>query len=246
MTKKATPTAEAIQAKPPKSHTQRAMVSQAKASLAKRTTKKIGAPTKYSETMADTFCLRISQGETITKVCKALNVSINTIYEWAEKYPSFHEKYNLARKNQAHSLISQLVDEFQENLTNENALAARTKSDLYKWIAARQAPTEFGDVKRVQLSGEISHKHVHELAADQKARIAESWLMSQQSEDSPGIVAETTGPDLEAVGVQVVDDQERREVPRRKKPAQTKPKSQTLQDDTSGRWTGANSKPDKV
>lgn len=215
-----------------KPHSQRSIVSQATASKAVRT-KKIGAPTKYTEKLADELCTRISEGETLTKVCAALNISMNTVYQWAHKNPSFHEKYKLSRSNQATSLISQLVDEFRENLTNENALAARTKSDLYRWIAARQAPSDFGDSKRIELSAEINHRHVHELDPNQKRKIAESWLLSQKKDDD-GILIE--GEIMPEIGVQTIaEDSENRVIPKRKRPAVL---AKTAVDpDSGGCWT---------
>jgi hypothetical protein len=195
--------------------------------------KSIGRPTTYTQKLADDFCKRITEGQTITKACKDLGISLMAIYRWRDKYSDFRERYNRAKEDQATSLISQLVDEFQDNLTNENALAARTKSDLYRWIAARQNPAEFSDVKKIELRGEVRHLHTHELAPEQKRRIAESWLISQQEKDFPGIELTTTGPDREP-GV-IVQEEEPKELPRRKKLAVKKP---ALEVDESGKWRG--------
>jgi hypothetical protein len=175
--------------------------------------KSIGRPTTYTQKLADDFCKRITEGQTITKACKDLGISLEAVYRWGDKYPEFHERYNRAKENQATSLISQLVDEFQDNLTNENALAARTKSDLYRWIAARQNPAEFSDMKKIELRGEVRHLHTHELAPEQKRRIAESWLVSQQEKDLPGIEVTTTGPNVPSVSV---SGDEPPELPKRK------------------------------
>ena len=185
--------------------------------------KSVGRPTTYTQKMADDFCKRITEGQTITRACKDLGISLMAIYRWRDKYPEFRERYTRAKEDQATSLISQLVDEFQDNLTNENALAARTKSDLYRWIAARQNPAEFSDVKKIELRGEINHRHTHELAPDQKRRIAESWLISQQEAEAPLLLmVETTGPDREP-GV-IVQEEEAKEFPKKKKAVTTKPK----------------------
>lgn len=203
--------------------------------------KRIGRPSGYTEKIANELCKRISEGETITAICKAMGFSTESVYRWADKYPDFRERYDRARKDQATSLISQLVDEFQANLTNENALAARTKSDLFRWIAARANPGSFGDTKRIELSGEVNHKHTHELSPAQKRRIAESWLISQ--EDSPGITAQTTGPaqggptpsSLESVAVREICEGEQGERPKRKRAVQPTP---AIEVDESGKWRG--------
>jgi hypothetical protein len=119
-------------------------------------------------------------------------------------------------------MVDKLVTE-TETLVSENALAARVKSDVVKWVAGRFNPEEFSDLKRIELKGEVNHKHTHELAIEQKRRIAESWLISQEQDAPlPVITAETTGPDLpalEGVAVREICEGEQGERPKRKRSA---------------------------
>ena len=117
----------------------------------------------------------------------------------------------------AKTLVEKLVDE-TSTLTNDQALAARVRADVIKWLAARYAPAEFGEVKRLELKGEVTHTHIHELPDHQKRKIAEAWLMSH-AEDTPGITAETTGPDLEGVAVREICEEAQCIIPKRKRSA---------------------------
>lgn len=178
-----------------------------------------GRPTDFSERLGSTICKRISEGETVTTIAKSLGIALQSIYRWCDKYPAFRERYDRAKKDQATTLINSLVDECAD-LQNDRALAMRVKSDLIKWVAARQNPIEYGDVKRLELSGEINHRHVHELAPEQRRKIAESWILSQ---DAGGALIEAeaapTLPALEHSGVSVRHEVQR-EIPKRIKPAE--------------------------
>ncbi len=200
--------------------------------ILKKQKKKLGRPEKYTEAIGRELCKRISEGETITAVSKSMGFTVESVYRWVEKYEDFRERYYRSRKDQATSLISQLVDEFQENLTNENALAARTKANLFQWIAARQNPHEYGDVKRLELAGQVNHVHTHRLEDHQKRRIAESWLISQSAESVPLLIEATPEPALDRVAA--TDTERTPPPPRRKKVATVQTK--TGSPDEGGRW----------
>jgi hypothetical protein len=199
--------------------------------------KKIGRPTKYNPKIADEVLSRIAGGQTLPKITKELGVSVQNIYDWMDKDQNFLDQYNRARERQAKTLVDSLIEE-SEQLENDRALAVRTRADIVRWVAARFAPSQFGDVKRIELKGEVNHTHTHELAQEQKRRIAEAWLISQQ--DEPGTLIEgETVPDIEP-GVQVIQDEQQREIPKRKR-VTVKPKSPGAQDE-QGRWVGRKDK----
>ncbi len=135
--------------------------------------------------------------------------------------PEFSERYHSARSRMARTLLDSLLDE-AKTVEPERALLLKTKAGIIQWAISRFNPKEFSDSKRIELQGQINHVHTHQLPDEQKRRIAEAWLMSKQMDDSPGIVSETTGPDL--VGVSTVDEPTR-ELPKRKKAALPKAKA---------------------
>jgi hypothetical protein len=143
--------------------------------------------------------------------------------EWMQDHESYAKAYSDARKVMAVNLVDELINKTAE-LKSEDALAARVRSDVVKWVASKFNPEAFSDLKRIELKGEVNHKHTHELAIEQKRRIAESWLISQEQDSAlPAITAETTGPDLpalEGVAVHEICEGEQGEQVKRKRSAQ--------------------------
>lgn len=202
----------------------------AKARSAMTPKKSVGAPSKFTESAAQTICRDLANGKTVTRIAESLGITPDCIYGWLKKYPSFAESYQQAREGMARSLVDQLLDEAKET-EPDKAMLLKVRGGIIQWAVSRFNPKEFSDSRRIELKGEITHRHTHELAPEQKRRIAESWLISQQP-DTLGITAETTGPDLQGV---LVVEPEQREIPKRKKVAVKKP---PIEVDSSGTWRG--------
>jgi len=197
--------------------------------LAQERKKKLGAPSRYTEKVGNLICQRISEGETLREICKSLDLSFHGVMDWIEKHESFGENYRRSRQRMAVNMVEGMVENVR-NLENDRALAARVQADVIRWTAQRFAPELFSDVKRVELKGEVTHRHTHELAHEQKQRIAEAWLLSQSDKaDTPGITGITTGPakepalievdSLESAGVREICGDEQRVIPKRKRTA---------------------------
>jgi transposase-like protein len=178
--------------------------------------KKTGRPSQYSEAKAAAILKRIENGETLTAIAKESGISLDCVYGWLKQYPEFAERYQTARESMAKTLLDNLIDEARQT-EPERALLLKTKGAIFQWAIARFNPSEFSDSRRIELKGEISHKHSHELSSGQKQRIAESWLMSQQNE-LPVIEGETI-PALESDDVGEICATHQREVPKRKRTA---------------------------
>lgn len=178
----------------------------------------------YNKKIGEEICRRMESGKTLTAIAEEVGIELSTIYRWIDDDSNkLSETYNRSKKLMTRSMVDKLVIE-TETLKSEDALAARVKSDVVKWVASRLNPEEFSDTRRIELKGEVNHKHTHELLPEQKRRIAESWLVSQdQDETIPAITAETTGPDipaLEGVAVREIQEGEQGERPKRKRSAQ--------------------------
>ena len=157
-----------------------------------------GQPTKFNPVIAAQILSRISNGETLPTIVEGLGIPIQNIYNWLDKNPDFLESYQRSREQQAKTLVDRMLDETAD-LKNDQALAARVRSDVIKWVASRYAPSQFSDSRRLELKAEILHTHSHELSESQRRRIAESWLISREAEVPLLIDAESTtsGPDIE-------------------------------------------------
>jgi len=211
--------AQAVQTTPSKPHRQRSIAAMVNQNVVKAK-KQTGRPTVYTQKISDEIVKRVSNGETLSVVVKDLGLYQDSVYAWLKKHKDFSERYRQAKENQAVSLLNELLDESKE-LKNDRALAVRVRADIVRWYAGKVNPETFGDTKRIELKGEITHKHIHELADYQKRKIAEAWLMSQ-ADDSQGITSETTGPNLpalESVAVREICEGDQGIVPKRKRSA---------------------------
>jgi hypothetical protein len=201
--------------------------------------KKLGRPTRYTEKLGEQIITAVSSGKTLTGICRELDVDPYRVYEWMRMHQSFGEAYRLAQSDMAKSLVDEMLDNAR-GMTPELALVEKVKAQIYQWTAARLAPAQFSDSRRLEISGQVDHRHTHELSEEQKQRIAESWLMSRSQ--SPMIEATTTGPDLPALehaGVQEICETEQGVHPKRSRTAApTRPAKQ-------GKRTVSRSKPTK-
>jgi hypothetical protein len=133
-----------------------------------------------------------------------VNVPINTVYEWIKKNDSFSDRYRIARNRMAQSLVDEMLIDAR-TLDPTTAIVGKVKAQIYQWTAARYAPDIFSDTRRVELKGEVSHKHTHELQAEQKRRIAEAWILSSGQEETVVIPDQTGARSLLTVGTQEPD-----------------------------------------
>jgi hypothetical protein len=157
----------------------------------------------------------------LPEIVKDLHISVNTVYAWIQHDTNgFRERYKTARLQMAETLVDNLLLETR-TIAKDEALAAKVRASIVQWYSSKVNPAQYGDNRRIELKGEISHTHSHELSESQRRRIAESWILSKEPE-LPLLTAETTGPDLE--GVSVVCESEQREIPKRKAAA-IKPKA---------------------
>ena len=182
--------------------------------------KKLGRPTRYNENIAATILKSLSEGKTLINICAELSLGIQSVYDWLRTNAAFAESYRLARQDMAQSLVDEMLDE-SRTLEPDKAMVGKVRAQVFQWVASRYS-AQFADSKRIELKGEISHKHSHELSEGQRRRIAESWLISREA-DTPLIEATTSGPDLET-GVSVQLEEPTRERPRRKAAISMKPK----------------------
>ena len=209
---------DAAVAAPVAGHKRKSLISQTAkkkfvAPNARRCTSK---PSAYTKRLAVEICERIARGETLREIVPDLKISINTVYQWINTdMDGFREQYYSARKQMSDSLVDDLLIDTRD-IKNDEAIAKKVKASVVQWYVGKINPTQYGDTRRVELSGQINHTHTHQLTEDQKRRIAESWLMSRQ--EVPALEAETTGPNLPALeheGVSTVTDASVREIPPR-------------------------------
>lgn len=129
--------------------------------------KKVGAPTKYTEELADDICEQIMQGKALHDVAKAVRVDKTTILRWVEHNPEFRNRYVRAREIQADLLAEEIVsiaDELEieakyqgDTVTFDVSATAvqrnRLRVDARKWYASKLAPKKYGDKLDTTVAG---------------------------------------------------------------------------------------------
>ena len=129
--------------------------------MAEKEKAKIGAPTDYTEKLADRICELVATSTIGTnKLCKAHDwmPSEDTIYKWRYRHPYFAEKYALAKSKQSEILVEQIIDisddkstdiyhDEQGNAKVDSGAVAhrRLQIDTRKWYASKLAPKFYGD-----------------------------------------------------------------------------------------------------
>lgn len=99
--------------------------------------------TKYTKDIADSICEEISQGKSLVKACKDLNVEYRHVFKWIAEEEGFKDNYTRAREAQADYLADQVMD-----VADDSTIASddkRIRVDARKWYAGKLKPKKYGD-----------------------------------------------------------------------------------------------------
>lgn len=116
--------------------------------------KKNGRPSKFTEELGDEICARITEGESLNKICKEEDKpSLVTIFAWMRVHPEFLNNYTRAREEQAETFADEIINIADSEISRDvfgriDAAAvnhARLRVDARKWIASKLKPKKYGD-----------------------------------------------------------------------------------------------------
>lgn len=119
--------------------------------------KKRGQPTKYTEEIGNTICERLSNGESLVKICQDEGMPPRaTVYGWITQQEEFSNKYTRAREGQGHYYADDVDEILQRMYSGEiDAQKARVAIDARKWQSGKLLPGVYGDRVNVDHSGEF-------------------------------------------------------------------------------------------
>jgi len=121
-----------------------------------------GRPSIFSDEIALAICARLSDGESLRKICcDAEMPGQTTVYRWLMENEAFREQYACARELQADTLFDEILD-IADDASNdwmerhgennpgwqENGEAIRRSQiriDSRKWMAGKLRPKKYGD-----------------------------------------------------------------------------------------------------
>ena len=115
--------------------------------------KKDGRPTIYSDDLAKEICLRISNGRSLSAVCRDKDMpSRSIVYDWLadEEKKDFSDRYREADLQRADYHADEMI-EIADSVEADTAevAKARLQIDTRKWQVARMNATKYGDKQQI-------------------------------------------------------------------------------------------------
>jgi hypothetical protein len=118
-----------------------------------------GRPSKFTKALGDEICLRLSEGESLRKICLSDHMPVkSTVFTWLLADKVFQDQYARAREMQADAIFDEMLDiadeigddtyldsNGNERTNNEVVQRSRLRIDTRKWIAGKLRPKVYGD-----------------------------------------------------------------------------------------------------
>ena len=102
-------------------------------------------PNLFTQEIADKICARISDGESLRKICDNPEMpGRRTVHEWLAKFDDFADQYALAHERQAEHFVSQIV-EMADAATRDNWQVVKMQIWARQWAASKLHPKKYGD-----------------------------------------------------------------------------------------------------
>jgi hypothetical protein len=113
----------------------------------------------YSKILADIICQEITEGKSLTKLCKEDKYpSYATVCRWRRENDEFNRSLNQAYAHRADYYHDKVLEEAQETITKDDAPAQKVKVDAYKWSAEKGNPERYGN--RMKVTGDAAPIHL--------------------------------------------------------------------------------------
>jgi hypothetical protein len=132
------------------------------------TTKTVGRPTIYSESLATQICNLIAEGMSLRKICERPDMpSRPTVFDWIAKYESFSDQYAKAKRDGSIAWAEEILEiaddgtnDYMESLAKdgdssagvaayklngENIQRSKLRVDTRKWLLSKIQPKKYGD-----------------------------------------------------------------------------------------------------
>lgn len=137
----------------------------------------VGRPSLYNAEVADSICVLISQGKSLTSICQLVDMpSFPTVMNWLgqEDRKEFLDKYTRARESQADYLAEEIID-----ISDNGALQAddrRIRIDTRKWYAGKVRPKKYSDKQIIAGDPDAPINHHHTGKIDMGAELIASAI----------------------------------------------------------------------
>ncbi len=136
-------------------------------------TKTPGRPSKYTQSLAESICERLSSGETLTSICAVEGMpKRTTVVKWQGQHDGFATLYARARVAYADAIFDEameIADDTSGDWTirtkkgeeiravdHENIQRARLRVETRLKAAAKINPAKYGEKLDLNMSGELN------------------------------------------------------------------------------------------
>lgn len=140
--------------------------------------KKVGRPSKFTQSVADEICDEIARGRSLRSICASASMPTDrTVYRWLEAEPEFRQQYTGARERQAHYFADSVheIAMFEEDVGR-----ARLRIDAIKWHTEKLMPKVYGTRSHHTVAGDEDNPLKIEISDLELARRVTSLLRKAQ------------------------------------------------------------------
>lgn len=147
----------------------------------------IGRPTRKTPELIKEICARISEGRSLSSVCKDEDMPNHSVtWRWLSEDSSFQEQYARAIQSRAMAHADRVLDVTAAVLAGKIPPdAARVALDGMKWTASRLLPKVYGD--RTQVDATVTHTHTLHLEALKELSGKGSGYIEGQAVEIPAV-----------------------------------------------------------
>jgi hypothetical protein len=116
--------------------------------------------TAYTHELAEEICLRLSNGQHMTDICKLDHMPhIRTAYYWQKEFPDFDEAVKAARKIGSEAIIGKIVKVADQEVINPLEVSSlNMKVKIWQWLASKYNKEDYGDFKQTENRTTIEEK----------------------------------------------------------------------------------------
>jgi len=102
-----------------------------------------GRPTLYTEELVDDIINRLTDGESLVKICDSDGMpKCAVVYRWLALHEEFSDRYARARADQAERYLDEILEIADKE---EDVQRAKLKIDTRKWTMGKLKPKKYGD-----------------------------------------------------------------------------------------------------
>ena len=118
---------------------------------------KMGRPTKYTEELGLEICKRISNGESLSSVCRDEKMPNRiTVHDWMfdEDKKDFYNNYEKAVNVRTDKMFDELEEIADLSDEKESPMRSRLRVDTRKWYLSKVMPKKYGEKLDMTTGGE--------------------------------------------------------------------------------------------